>query len=390
MGSRLAAGIVTPHDTFLMERFRNSGLVTLGRTNLPEFGWNITTEPVKSGATRNPWNTNLMAGGSSGGAAAAVAAGIVPMAHANDGAGSIRVPAACCGLVGLKPTRGRVTAGPDVGEPIFGYGCEFVVTRTVRDAAQMLDAVSRPGSGDPYVIASPSQDYATCIIAKPRKLRIAFMTKSWSADPVDAAVKTGVLNAVRSCEGLGHSVEEASPELDYELWYQAAVKAIYPAAIAYWISEVARMMGRNIGPEFLEACTLRTFEYGRGLSAGDLMAGLAKANEICRRIAPFFDKYDVLITPTNALVPQPLGTYNSNDSGLDFDGWQRKMFEFSPFTPLFNMTGQPALTLPLHRTEADVPVGVQFAGRFGDEATLLQLARQLEEAHPWPRLAPGL
>lgn len=388
MGSRLAQGLVTPHDSHLMERFRAAGLVTLGRTNLPEFGWNITTEPVLRGPTHNPWALDRMPGGSSGGSAAAVAAGIVPLAHANDGAGSIRIPAACCGLVGLKPTRGRIPPGPDVGDPIFGFGCEFAVSRSVRDSALLLDAVHGAGPGDPYVIAPPAGPYREAIARPPRRLRIACTAVPWSGVPVDAEVRAALTATAKLCADLGHAVEEASPPLDDAMWYEAGPRRLYPASVAYWVEEVARLMGRTPGPDNLEACVVRTWEYGRQLSAADILQGLSLTNTICRTVAPFFQQYDLLLTPTNARVPQPLGTYNANDAGLDFESFNRHFFSFSPFTSLFNMTGQPALTLPLARTATDLPIGMQFAGRWGDEATLLAIAAQLEQAAPWPQIAP--
>jgi amidase len=387
MGSRLAAGLVMPHDTALMQRFRAAGLVTLGRTTTPEFGWNVTAESVATGATRNPWDLGRMAGGSSGGAAAAVATGVVPVAHANDGGGSIRIPASCCGLVGLKPTRGRIPTGPDTGDPLLGFGVEFAVTRTVRDCAALLDAVQGIDSGAPYVIAPPAGPYARVLAAPPRRLRIAWTAKPWSGVRVDDEVRAGLAKTVALCADLGHEVTEDSPAVDWEEFDRAAL-VLYPACMVEWIDAVAGATGRRVDASTLQACTLAVYEHGRRQSAVDLLAALGRTNTICRRVGPFFDRYDVLLTPVAALPPQPIGTYDQNAPGLDARAWHDHIFSFAPFTALFNMTGQPAISLPLARTAANLPLGMQFAGRFGDEATLLALAAALEQASPWPRLAP--
>jgi amidase len=221
MGSRLAAGHVAQGDSDLMARFRQAGLVTLGRTPTPEMGYNVATETLQAGICRNPWDLSRSPGGSSGGAAAAVAAGIVPVAHANDGGGSIRIPAACCGLVGLKPTRGRVPVGPGAAEGLNGFGIELAVTRTVRDAAALLDAVQGPGVGDPYVIPAPAAPYASILQQAPRELKIGVCTEAWSGVPVDPEISAAVMEVARACEDMGHKVEEASPPLDAEAFARA-------------------------------------------------------------------------------------------------------------------------------------------------------------------------
>ncbi|MCC7411876.1 MAG: amidase [Gammaproteobacteria bacterium] len=387
MGSRLAAGLTMPHDTHLMARFRAAGLVTLGRTTTPEFGWNVSAESVATGATRNPWDPARMAGGSSGGSAAAVAAGIVPVAHANDGGGSIRIPAGCCGLVGLKPTRGRIPNGPDSADPLLGFGVEFVVSRTVRDSAILLDTVQGADTGASYIIAPPRRPYAREIMAPPRRLRIAWTGRPWSGVPVAPDVLAALAATVRLCAELGHELVEDSPAVDWES-FDRATQVIYPSCMAEWIEAVAAATGRPIGPDTLQSCTLAVYEHGRAQSARDLLGALGRTNAICRGVGAFFERYDLLLTPTSALAPQPIGTYDQNAPGLDARAWHERIFSYAPFTALFNMTGQPAISLPLARCEDGLPLGMQFVAPFGDEATLLALAATLEQARPWPRLAP--
>ncbi len=385
LGSRLAKGLVTPHDTDLMRAFRSAGLQTLGRCSTPEFGFCTTTECIVNGPTRNPWNPALMPGGSSGATAAAVAAGMVPMAHANDGGGSIRCPASCCGLVGLKPTRGRTPSGPDVAEGIFGLGIEFAVTRTVRDAASLLDAVQGPGLGDPYVIAAPVRPYAEEIQQAPRQLKIAFSVDAASGTHVEPWIQEAVRTQAESLEKLGHDVVEARPQYDHDAFFDSNL-IYWITGLANFVDHVSALTGRPVNTDTLEATTLACYQEGKKFSADDLINALAVGNQTCRAIAPFFDNYDVLLSPTNALSPQPLGTYNANDPNLDARGWAEHIFSFAPFTAVYNLTGQPAISLPLS-THDKAPIGLQFVGRYGDEATLLRLAEQIYQHTPWPLLA---
>lgn len=386
-GSRLGRGIRFEHDTDLMARFRNAGLRTIGRTATPEFGYCATTESVLSGPTRNPWDRERMAGGSSGGSAAAVAAGVVPVAHANDGGGSIRIPAACCGLVGLKPTRGRTPIGPDAAEGLNGLGIEFAVTRSVRDAAALLDAVQGPGIGDPYVIPTPTTPYLKQLETPPSRLRIALTMMPWTEIPCDPEVVASVNAVARACTDLGHEVVEARPELNWQQFLDTTV-VYWTANLANWIDHIAQATGRSPDATNLEHTTLVSYLHGRELKATDLLRAMDSVNIITRATAAFFRSYDVLLTPTLPSPPGRLGTLNANDPGLDAASWPARVFEFSPFTALFNMTGQPAISLPLGRSGNGLPMGSQFVGRFGEESMLLTLARQLEQALPWPRLAP--
>jgi amidase len=388
LGSRLTGeGIVFPHDTDLMARFKQAGLVALGRTATPEFGFNATAEAVANGPTYNPWNLARSTGGSSGGSAALVAARAVPVAHATDGAGSIRIPAAWCGLVGLKPTRGRVPPGPDSDERLSGFGVDFALTRTVRDAAALLDAVNGPALGDKYFAAPPERPYVQEVGAPPERLRIAMTTRAWSGTPVDREYADTVSRVCRELAALGHTVEEASPQVDAEAFLEANIP-VWTASLADSALGLAQMRGIDIGPDVLEAVTLASVEYGQRLTAVDLLRALRLSGAITRSVSVFFSTYDVLVTPTVAAPPPLLGTLNQNDPSIDPRGWLNKLFALIPFTPLFNMTGQPAISLPLGQSSEGLPIGVQFAARYGDEATLLRLAAQLEQAMPWHMRRP--
>ena len=386
MGSRLAQGLVFEHDTDLMARFRRAGLRTFGRTTSPEFGYCPTTETVANGPTRNPWNTAYMAGGSSGGSAAAVAAGIVPVAHANDGGGSIRIPASCCGLLGLKPTRARTPIGPDSAEGLNGLGVEFAVTRTVRDCAALLDAVQGAGPGDPYVAPPPVGTYLEAMSRPAQRLRIAVMGTAWGGQRTAPAVLEALGATARQCEALGHVVTEAAPALDWDEFVKRTM-VYWTANLTAWIDQVAAVLQRPIDPSTLEATTLACYRHGQALKATDLLNAMDFANRVCRAFAAFFAQYDVLLTPTLPAPPAQLGTIKSNDASFDAEGWTRKVFGFTPFTPVFNTTGQPAISLPLARADG-LPIGMQFVGRFGAEDTLINLAAQLEQSVPWPRVAP--
>jgi amidase len=389
MGSRMARGTVTPTDTELMLRFRRAGLVAVGRTNTPEFGHGCTTEPVANGPTRNPWDPSRMAGGSSGGAAAAVAAGIVPAAHANDGAGSIRIPAACCGLFGLKPSRGRVSLGPDMGEALFGMGIENTVTRSVRDSAAILDLVEGPSPGDPYAIARPATPYREEIRRAPGRLRIAFATQAFSGAPIDPECVAATEATARLCAELGHTVEQASPSFSYPEFREACIRG-WAAGLYNWIEALAEATGRKPGLDVLETATLSAYEYGRGLTAKDLLWVPAALNRVCRAVAPFFQQYDLLLTPSTSRPAQLLGTYNQNAAGLTTQGWFDHKGSFAPFLALFNVTGQPAMSVPLSVSSGGLPIGLHFVAGFGQEDLLFRLAAQLEQARPWASRRPPL
>jgi amidase len=383
-GSRLFEKVVFPYDTELMARFKKAGLVTIGRTNTPEFGINMTTEPVLHGPSRNPWDTGKSTGGSSGGSAAAVAARVVPWAHANDGAGSIRIPASACGLVGLKPTRGRVSVGPDFGEAALGTAIEHVITRTVRDCAAMLDAVQGPGVGDPYIIVPPARSYLEEVSIAPGKLKIAFTTSGWNGVKSNPACVKAVEDSARLLESLGHTVVEAAPTVDFDAMLTACVP-VWCSWVAGVVEGARRLLGRNPSRGNMEATSWAFYQHGiNNVSGLDIFNSLTVFNQINRSAGNFMQNYDVLLSPTMPEPPMELGVYNANDAALDARGWLDKLFKGAGvYTSLFNVTGQPAISLPLHQTDTGLPIGIHIAARFGDEATLFRLAGQLEQATPW-------
>ncbi|WP_089729932.1 amidase [Candidatus Thiosymbion oneisti] len=387
MGSRLTEGLILPHDTELMTRFRKAGLVTVATTTTPEFGFNANTEPVLHGSTRNPWNTERSPGGSSGGSAASVAAGIAPIGHANDGGGSIRVPAACCGLVGLKPTRGRIPTGPDYGELLSGIAIEFAVTRSVRDAAALLDAVAGPDPGCYGWAEPPKTPFLSQASNPPEKLRIAWMEKPLSGVPVDPECAAALRETVKLCEELGHEMVEVAPQIDVEAHALANLR-VWGANLANLMDSVAEVMGRTPSEKNLETASWATYQYGKNLSAPELLRALDIYTGVSRAVGAFFQDVDALLSPTAAQPAWPLGELNQNAPGITAERWIEQLFTPCPFTNLFNTTGLPAISLPLAWTKGGLPIGLQFAGRFTGEGTLLTLAAQLEEARPWKDKRP--
>ncbi|QDE87068.1 amidase [Myxococcus xanthus] len=386
LGSRLTQGTVFPYDSALMARYRRAGLVLLGRTNAPEFGNNATTEPLLHGPTRNPWDVGRSPGGSSGGSAAAVAAGIVPVAHGNDGGGSLRIPASLCGVFGLKPTRGRNSLGPNSGDFICGMGIEHVLSRTVRDSAAVLDATQGPEAGDPYFAPPPRRPYLEEVGRTPGRLRIALMTASPMEGPVSPQCIEAARLAARLCEELGHDVTEDAPAHDGLLLHEA-VTTVWSATIASLVEMASHYSGREAEPDSLEATTWAVVRHGQALTATDLQRALGVFNFVSRKVGLFFEKYDVLLSPTVAAPPFPLGLLDANAPRTARE-WYDHAFGHCPFTALFNVTGQPAMSVPLHWSAEGLPIGVQFAGRYADEATLFQLAGQLEQAQPWAQRRP--
>lgn len=388
-GSRMMEGFVAPSDTELMKRFRQAGLVTFGTTSTPETAYSPTTEPVMFGPTRNPWDIQRSAGGSSGGAAAAVAAGIVPIAHGNDGGGSIRIPAACCGLVGLKPTRHRVPQGPDYGEMLQGFSCELVVTRTVRDTAVVLDAVHGADVGARNVIAPPEHPYVDVIHKPQRRMRIAVMDSSFSGTAVDPDCVDGVGAVARTCLDLGHDIVLARPEIDWDMFFEAT-HVVWATTVAATVASMEQLTGRRATPELLEAATWACYQDGKQTSATGLIDAMNDLNTISRQVGAFFEGYDLLLTPTMARLPLMLGELDQNRTGIEAREWTRAVFDWCNFTPLFNATGQPAISLPLHFTDKNLPVGMQFVGKMNDESRLLAIASQLEQAMPWKHRLPAV
>lgn len=382
MGSRLTAGYVATETSYLAHLFDGLGFVTWGRTATPEFGHGPTTESLVNGPTRNPWNLDRMAGGSSGGAAAAVASGIVPIAHGGDAAGSIRTPAACCGLVGLKPSRGRVSTGPGTADSLFGMGADFALTRSVRDTAALLDGIGTPMPGDPYVIRQEREEYATLIGRPPGTLRIGFTTTPWYDAPIDRQVVEAVERAARECVGLGHIVEEASPRFDYPTLRSACI-TLWAAGLSRLAHGFATGLGRVVGADTLEAATLAMVRHGALVTGDQILAALDRVNSVNRAVGPFFAEYDVLITPATARPAEPIGSYDQNAPVTGPEQWFDRKALFPPFAALFNVTGQPAISLPLATSSDGLPIGVQFVAGSGREDLLLQLAAQFEQALPW-------
>ena len=387
LGCKLLEGYTAPSDTELMIRFRQAGLVTFGTTSTPETAYSPTTEPAMFGPCRNPWNLAHSAGGSSGGAAAAVAAGIVPVAHANDGGGSIRIPAACCGVVGLKPTRHRVPQGPDYGEMLQGLSCELAVSRTIRDMAVVLDAVQGADVGAKNVIAAPERAYAEEIRQPHRPMRIALMDASFSGTKVDAELAACVQQVARTCEQLGHHVVPATLKIDWERFFHAT-HIVWSTNVAAIVDGLAAITGRAATPEMLEAATWACYLDGKNASAVDLITALDDFNAISREVGRFFVEYDLLLTPTLARLPLKLGELDQNRKGITGLEWTKGVFDWCNFTPLFNTTGQPAISLPLGMSQSGLPIGIQFVGRMNDEASLLRIGAQLEAAMPWQSRIP--
>ncbi|WP_431981287.1 amidase [Streptomyces qinglanensis] len=390
LGSRLAAGHVARADSFLMLRLRRGGLLTFGRTATSEMAYSITTEPVLYGATRNPWNLERSAGGSSGGAGAAVAAGVVPLAHGTDAAGSLRVPAAYNGLFGLKPTRGRVSMGPDFDELFSGLAVPGSVSRTVRDSAALLDQISGPEPGDPYFAQQPSRPYTEEVTRHPGRLRIGVLTQAWGGRRTTPPVADALSRTAGLLESLGHQVEEAEVDLgaDWEE-YVLANAHLFTANLAATVDELAAAFGRPIDSSTLEPATLAGYHYGQRVSGVQFVAALTIRNRVSRSLARYFDAYDILLTPTVPELPTPLGAYAESAQTLDGLGWIDTVFDRSPFTMPFNMAGTPAMSVPLTAdAETGLPIGMQFAAGYGLESRLFRLAGQLEQASPWSGRIP--
>lgn len=392
LGSRLAAGHVARADSFLAVRLRRAGLVTLGRTATSEMAYSITTEPVLYGATRNPWDPKRSAGGSSGGAGAAVAAGVVPLAHGTDAAGSLRLPAAYNGLFGLKPTRGRVSLGPDVDELFSGLAVPGGVSRTVRDSAALLDQIRGPEPGDPYAAQQPPRPYAEEVARHPGRLRIGVLAQAWGGRRTSAPVADALSRTAALLADLGHQVEEAEVGLGVG-WeeYVLANARLFTANLAATVDELAAAFGRPVDSSTLEPATLAGYHYGQRVGGAQLVAALAVRNRVSRSLARSFDAYDILLTPTAPELPTPLGAYAESARTLDGLGWIDTVFDRAPFTMPFNMAGTPAMSVPLTADAGTgLPIGMQFAAGHGLEGRLFRLAGQLEQASPWAGRIPAV
>jgi len=384
-GSAFTRNFVPDHDSELVIRLKRAGVVVLGKTNTPELGIVPTTEPVLFGATRNPWDLSRSAGGSSGGSAVAVAAGMVPMAHANDGGGSIRIPASCCGIFGLKPTRARNPLGPDLGDMMGGLVAEHAVTRSVRDSAALLDATAGPDVGDPYWAPTRVRPYAQEVGIDPGRLRIAFSAQAPTGAKIHPDCVEAVRDAARLCADLGHEVSEGAPEINGQLLIQAFT-AVWAAGCASGIDAFAFLTGQTPKQESFEPLTWALYEMGQRTTGPAYLLSQTILQQISRQVARFMEKYDIWLTPTLAEPPVPLGTFDATPDN-PMQGFYRAA-DYVPFTPIANATGQPAMSVPLYWNQEGLPVGTHFFGRFGDEGTLFRLAAQLEAARPWAGRRP--
>jgi amidase len=402
--SRFFLGSVPPYDSELVRRFKAAGLLIVGKTNTPEMGLLPVTEPRLFGPTRNPWNTAHSPGGSSGGSAAAVAAGMVPMAHGNDGGGSIRIPASCCGLFGLKPTRGRNPLGPYVGEGWHGIVVEHAVTRTVRDSAALLDATQGPDPGAPYVAPAPERPFRDEVGRDPGKLRIAFTTGSLLGRRVHPDCAAAVKHAAGLCEKLGHTVEEAAPPLDRRTITKAYLTLV-AAELASDIELGGRALKKKPRHDEFEQGTWMLAQIGKKFRADELSMAVHAVRSFGREQAGWFARYDALLTATLSAPPLRIGALDQKPiekavmsilrlvpSGLVMrrllDQIADQAFEFAAFTATSNLTGAPAMSVPLFWNGQGLPIGVHFAGRYGEEGKLFRLAGQLEAAQPWAQRRP--
>jgi amidase len=385
-GSRALQTNVPRADSPLVTRYREAGLLIVGRTNTPEFGNHSTTEPEAYGPTRNPWDPTLTVGGSSGGSAAAVAAGMVPAAHGGDGAGSLRIPASCCGVFGFKPSRGRVSRAPG-GEEIGGLAVRHAISRSVRDNAALLDIAAGYIPGDHDTAPPPERPYLEEVGREPGRLRIGWTARPPIDVPVDAECVAAVRAAAELLASLGHEVEEAEPEFDGEVLVGplGTVWSITNADDARFCEAV---LGRPPRDDELEITTRELAAFGRSRSALEVLEAVHAFGRATRQFARFFETRDVWLTPTLARRPEPLGVLNQSVGGaLE---WQRFDDSFNPWNPIANISGQPAMSVPLHWTADGIPIGVLFTGRYAAEATLFRLAAQLEAARPWADRRPPI
>ena len=386
-GSRSWAGHVSTQTSYATQRYLDAGLIICGKTNSPEFGLATTTENLLHGPARNPWNTDHTTGGSSGGAGAAVAAGIVPVAHATDGGGSIRIPASCNGLVGLKPTRGRTPTGPPTGEGWAGMSIGHVVSNTVRDSAAVLDATHGVAPGGPYDAPAPKLGtFAAAARRDPGTLRIGWALAGRPRIDIDDDVTESIHAAAAALVDLGHQVEETSlAGLDWD-GLADAFGTVVSTGVTQGVRARAAETGAEPSQDILEAMTLLQLDRAKDITSIDYLNAVDTLHALGRQTAALWDSIDVLVVPTVPHAPAELGTLSGPMETAHI--WGPKLMATTAFTALFNATGQPGMSLPLHWSEDGLPVGVQIVGRFGDEETLLALAGQLEIAMPWADRRP--
>lgn len=385
-GSRVFKDNTPDFDSTLVTRYKQAGLVIFAKSTSPELGLTTTTESVLFGKTRNPWNPERTSGGSSGGSSALVASRVIPMAHGSDGGGSIRIPASCCGLFGLKPTRGRVPLGPTQFEGWNGCSHHHALTISVRDSAALLDATTGIEPGSPYFSPPPARPFLKEVGADPGKLRIALAVETPAGTPLDPECRKAVMEAAKLCESLGHRIEEARPPFE-DSWMRNAFLAVLRVSIARTLEDGAKAQGRPVTEKDVEPVTWVTAEAARGISSVAYSRAIATMHLVGLAMAKFHEKYDVILSPTLAKPPVPLGVLSLSPKSIADYG--RDVTEFGPYTALYNVTGQPSMSVPLHWSPEGLPIGVMFSGRFGDDATLLRLASQLEKAKPWAGIRPN-
>jgi amidase len=377
---------VSPSDSEMVRRIKASGLNILGRTNVPEQGWCIATEPRMYGPTVNPWNIAVTAGGSSGGAVSAVASRMIPMAEASDGGGSIRAPASCCAVVGLKPSRGRISCGPDDVDIWFGSVSTFAVTRSVRDAAALLDATAVNMLGDPYTPPRPTKSWLDSLREPVKPLKIGYaLTPPWG--PLFAPeVADAMKQTLSLLQDLGHTLEEHAMVTDLETAWRD-YNQMNSVQTVLEFDEMAKVLGRPIPESELIAFNRAWLARGRGLSARDYAASVAAVRKANQRVQAELAPFDVFLTPTLTQLPRPVGYWDLNEPDFDkyIGTWTDAVFLFP-----FNLSGLPAMSVPASWTNDDIPIGVQFVGRYGDEATILCLSAQLEQARPWIHRRPSI
>ena len=377
-GSRVLENITSDHTSELVKRTLDSGLNIFGKTNSPELGLTVTTEPVLYGPTRNPWDLDRSSGGSSGGASSAVAAGIIPMAQASDGGGSIRIPASCCGLFGLKPTRARTPLGPVSLEGWGGQSIFHCVSVSVRDSAALLDVTSGHERGAPYRSAHQEKSFLEQINIDPGNLKIGYLEDS--SILVDQEVKEVMNSTIDLCQKLGHSVESTKINFSSEE-ISLAIITIISSNVAYAVKSQSHLTGREVSNEFFENVTLQMAENGNNFSASDYVNAIKINHRLGQELEKMFDHYDVLLSPVLASPPVKIGTIDMNTK--DMKTYVERLTKYSPFTGVFNQSGQPSVSVPLFRTKNNLPVGSMFSASFGNENLLFSLAGQLEQAQPW-------
>jgi Asp-tRNA(Asn)/Glu-tRNA(Gln) amidotransferase A subunit family amidase len=386
-GSRVWKDYRPEFDSTLVARYKQAGLVIFGKTNSPELGLTTTTESVLFGKTRNPWNLDRTSGGSSGGTSAAVAARILPAAHGSDGGGSIRIPASCCGLFGFKPTRGRVPLGPTQFEGWNGCSQHHALTISVRDSAALLDATAGAEPGSPFLSPPPARPFLKEVSAPAGKLRIALVAEPYGGTPLDPECRKAVMDAAKLCESLGHSVETAKLPIDAAAMREAFI-TIINVSIARVLEDAAKVLGRPVTEADVELVTWGMAQQGKATKSIAYSRAIAAFHQVGLQMARFQEKYDVILSPTLAKPPVTLDLLSLMPKNVAV--FSKEIGEFGPYTALYNVTGQPSMSVPLHWTEAGLPVGVMFSGRFGDDALLFRLAGQLEKAKPWAQRKPAI